>query len=63
MDLGSAYFGIMYNTFCREVLLKMLWPPVITRPAGLYMNGGTDAITESGGLDLKSMLRSCNMFL
>jgi hypothetical protein len=27
------------------------------------MNGGTDAITESGGLDLKSMLRSCNMFL
>ena len=31
--------GTLGNTSCREVLLKMLWSPVITRPAGLYMKG------------------------
>jgi len=39
MNLGSRYLGPLTNTSRKEVLLIILRPPVITWPAGLYMNG------------------------
>ena len=52
MDLG-----LLANTSRKEVLLIILRSPVITWPAGLYMNGEL-AQVQSGGLNLKSSILS-----
>jgi hypothetical protein len=49
IDLGSWYFSHLDNISRREVLLIKLKSPVITWPAGLYMNGEL-AQVESGNL-------------
>ena len=37
-EKGSQYFDNLANTLCREVLLTMLWIPIITCPARLHVN-------------------------
>ena len=54
INLGSRYFVPFDNTFRREVLLTMLRSPVITWPAGLYVNREL-AQVQSGSLDLKKL--------
>jgi hypothetical protein len=48
IQISSRYLGPFANTSRREVLLIILRSPVITWPAGLYMNGEL-AQAQSGG--------------
>jgi len=60
MDCGSLYFGLLTRILRRYSLSMMLKSPVMTWPAGLYLNGVLWQ-KQSGGLALRpSMLRSCN---
>ena len=62
-NLGSRYFGPLLNTFRRDVFLIKLRSPVMTWPAGIYMNGKLGQV-QSGGVDFQSsMLRFCRKFL
>ena len=50
MGVGSRYLGSLANTSRREVLLIILrspWP-VITWPAGLYMNEELPQVLSGG---------------
>jgi hypothetical protein len=62
-DLGSRSFGPLLNTFRRDVFLIKLRSPLMTWPAGIYMNGKLGQV-QSGGVDFQSsMLRFCRKFL